>query len=164
MSEDQYLTFQIRKNGFGLPINRVREIIGYEEPVIVPLMPKWVSGIINLRGNSVPVIDLGFRLFGEKTELSRHTCFVIFSADEGKKEKLMGLMVDSVNEVVSFREEDLEEAPDIGHGIKADFLNGVGKMNSRFYLLLNMEQTLEDINSEDIHAAMAALTEKAQVK
>lgn len=160
-NEGQYLTFKIQGNGFGLPIDRVREIIGYEKPVTVPLMPKWVYGVINLRGASIPVIDLGLRFFAKDIEISRHTCIVIFSAEAtGSKIRFMGLIVDSVSEVVSFGIKDLEESPDVGNGIRANFLNGIGKINNRFFLLLNIEKTLESVNKEEIEKIMATYGKK----
>ncbi|MCB1147292.1 MAG: purine-binding chemotaxis protein CheW [Leptospiraceae bacterium] len=159
MNEDQYLTFQLKGKGYGLPIHVVREIIGYETPDIVPMMPEWMKGIINLRGHGVPVIDLAIRFYNSETTITNHSCIVIFNAGTAEDEKLMGLIVDSVSEVILFSNEMIEAPPETGTGQKADFLVGVGKLENKFYLLLNIRTTLEYVSKMDLSETLESIEE-----
>jgi purine-binding chemotaxis protein CheW len=150
----QYLTFTLGDEVFAMDIRTVREIIQHAAMTVVPLMPNFVRGVINLRGSVVPVIDLQSRFGRATTVVGKKTCVVIFDASsEGEKMEL-GLMVDSVSEVIDILPEQIEPPPHFGTSIQRDFIRGMGKVDGEFIVILEPARAL---NVDD----MAALAEKA---
>lgn len=142
MQEIQYLTFLISEEAFGLGILNIKEIIEFESVTHVPMMPSYIPGVINLRGNVVPVIDLNHRFYKQKTEFGRKTCIIITEVALEKESIDVGLLVDAVNEVVDIPENMIESAPSFGAKIRLDFIQGLGKVEDKFVILLNIEKIL----------------------
>ncbi|TGL57330.1 purine-binding chemotaxis protein CheW [Leptospira ognonensis] len=142
MQEIQYLTFLISEEAFGLGILNIKEIIEFESVTHVPMMPSYIPGVINLRGNVVPVIDLNHRFYKQKTEFGRKTCIIITEVALEKESIDVGLLVDAVNEVVDIPENMIENAPSFGAKIRLDFIQGLGKVEDKFVILLNIEKIL----------------------
>lgn len=138
----QYLTFSLGDEVFATDIRTVREIIQHASMTVVPLMPKFVRGVINLRGAVVPVIDLQSR-FGRATSVvGKKTCIVIFDAStEGEKVEL-GLMVDAVSEVIQIAPASIEAPPQFGTSIERDYIKGIGKVDGTFIVILDLERAL----------------------
>ena len=139
----QYLTFSVGDEVFAMDIITVREIIQITSITTVPLMPDFVRGVINLRGAVLPVIDLKSR-FGRGTALvGKRSCVVIFdSVRDGDKVEL-GLMVDSVSEVVEVPVSSIEPAPQFGNSIERSFIGGMGKVGGQFIVILDTERALD---------------------
>jgi len=151
----QYLTYSLGDEVFAMDIRAVREIIQYATMTAVPLMPEFVRGVINLRGQVVPVIDLQSRLGRATAKVGKKTCIIIFDASrEGEKLEL-GLMVDAVSEVIEIPDAHIEPAPQFGASIRRDFIRGMGKVDGEFIVILEPERALD---IED----MALLTEQTQ--
>ena len=151
----QFLTFQLGKETFAMDIRTVREIIQVGPMTVVPLMPDFVRGVINLRGAVVPVIDLHARFGRAPAQIGKKTCIVMFDAvREGERVEL-GLLVDSVSEVVEIAPEQIEPAPSFGASVRRDFIQGMGKLGPRFVIILDPDKAL-DVND------MAQLCEAAQ--
>jgi purine-binding chemotaxis protein CheW len=142
MQEIQYLTFLISDEAFGLGILHIKEIIEFESVTHVPMMPEYIPGVINLRGNVVPVIDLNHRFYRKKTDFGRKTCIIITEVAMEKESIDVGLLVDAVNEVVDIPPKLIESAPSFGAKIRLDFIQGLGKVDEKFVILLNIEQIL----------------------
>lgn len=151
----QYLAFELRGESFAIDILRVREIIEYVQPTTIPMMPVFVRGVINLRGNVVPVIDLGRRFGRGGTEVRKRTCIVIVEVDGNDGGQHIGILVDAVNEVLEFAPEKIEAAPAFGAGLRQDFICGMGRVEGGFIILLNVSRAL----SVEEMAALARLTE-----
>lgn len=147
--EEQFLTFHVKKQTFGLDILFVREIIEYANVTPVPLVPEFIKGILNLRGKVVPVLDLSRRLGWEKTDIGRMTCIIITEIRHETLTTEIGLVVDAVNEVVKLSRDNLEASPNFGANVRADFVSQVGKIDGKFVLLLNIANLLDakDIES-----------------
>ncbi|XDD44126.1 chemotaxis protein CheW [Leptospira sp. WS60.C2] len=143
MQEIQYLTFLLSNELFGLGILYIKEIIEFESVTHVPMMPEYIPGVINLRGNVVPVIDLNTRFYKKKTEINRKTCIIITEIQLEKETIDVGLLVDAVNEVVDIPENQIEEAPSFGSKIRLDFIQGIGKLDNQFVIILKMNQILD---------------------
>ncbi|EMJ86317.1 chemotaxis protein CheW [Leptospira meyeri] len=143
MQELQYLTFLISEELFGLGILYIKEIIEFESVTHVPMMPEYIPGVINLRGNVVPVIDLNMRFYRRKTETNRKTCIIITEIKLENEIIDVGLLVDAVNEVVDITPESIEEPPSFGSKIRLDFIQGLGKLESKFVIILKVNQILE---------------------
>jgi len=142
MQEIQYLTFLISEEEFGLGILHIKEIIEFDSVTHVPMMPEYIPGVINLRGNVVPVIDLNHRFYKRKTEIGRKTCIIITEVAMEKESIDVGLLVDAVNEVVDIPPNLIENAPSFGAKIRLNFIHGLGKVDEKFIILLNIEQIL----------------------
>jgi purine-binding chemotaxis protein CheW len=149
----QYLTFSLGDEVFAMDIRCVREIIQHGHMTMVPLMPEFVRGVINLRGSVVPVIDLQSRFGRARAQIGKKTCIVIFDATIADEKVELGLLVDSVSEVIDIAQTNVEPPPQFGTSIRRDFVHGMGRVGSDFIVILAPERAL-DINE------MAALAEK----
>ncbi|MGE8719753.1 chemotaxis protein CheW [Leptospira terpstrae] len=143
MQELQYLTFLISEELFGLGILYIKEIIEFESVTHVPMMPEYIPGVINLRGNVVPVIDLNMRFYKKKTETNRKTCIIITEIKMENEIIDVGLLVDAVNEVVDITPDSIEDPPSFGSKIRLDFIQGLGKLENKFVIILKVNQILE---------------------
>jgi purine-binding chemotaxis protein CheW len=147
----QYLTFTLQNEVYGLDILRVREILEYSRPTIVPMMPAFVHGVINLRGNVVPVIDLAQRFGRAATTLQPRTCVVIIEIDGEDGPLAIGILVDAVNAVLDMDAAQIEPTPSFGTGLRQDFIRGMARTDAGFIILLDVGRVL----SVDDMAAMA---------
>ena len=138
----QYLTFSLGGEVFALGILNVKEIIEFGNITETPMMPAFIRGVINLRGAVVPVIDLSARFGGETSAVSRRTCIVIVELGDGDDRQDLGVIVDAVNEVLEIPRGDIEPPPSFGAKIRADFIQGMGKVDSRFVIILNVDRVL----------------------
>ena len=138
----QYLTFTLGGEMYAVETLSVKEIIEYGQVTAVPMMPPSIRGVINLRGAVVPVIDLKARFGGQATEITRRTCIVIIEIDEGEEQQVIGIVVDTVSEVLEIPAADIEPPPSFGARIRADFISGMGKIAGRFVILLDMGRVL----------------------
>jgi purine-binding chemotaxis protein CheW len=108
----------------------------------VPMMPVFLRGVINLRGQVVPVIDLQSRLGGSVALVQKKTCIIIFDALSDGEKVVIGLMVDAVSEVIDIRDADIEPPPQFGASIRKDFIRGMGKVGAEFIVILEPEKAL----------------------
>lgn len=156
--QNQYLTFQIGREMFAVGILNIREIIEYGSLTTVPMMPEFVRGVINLRGSVVPVIDLSARFGRGESSINRRSCVVILEV-EGLADSLqeIGVIVDSVSEVLEIPPADIEPAPSFGAHIRSDFIAGMGKVEGQFVILLDVQQAL---NTREM-AELAAISDGA---
>ena len=139
----QYLTFALGEEVFAMDIRTVREIIQCVAMTIVPLMPSFVRGVINLRGAVVPVIDLQARFGRPAAKVGKKTCIVIFDAvREGERVEL-GLMVDAVSEVIEIAAQQIEPPPNFGATVRRDFIRGMGKVANRFVIILEPDRAFD---------------------
>jgi len=142
VEQQQYLTFSLGEEMFGLGILSVREILEYGQITEVPLVPDFIQGVINLRGAVVPVINLAVRFGRQAGEITKRTCIVIIEITQDQHTHQMGLVVDAVSEVLEIPSADIEPPPAFGSRIRTDFIAGMGKVNSKFVVLLNVDQIL----------------------
>lgn len=143
LDKAQYLTFALEKETFAIGILAIKEIIEYGHLTEVPMMPEFIRGVINLRGAVVPVVDLVARFGKGKTVPDRRTCIVIVEARCGEDEvQEFGVLVDAVNEVMEIPREEVEPAPAFGARIRPDFIHGMGKVNGRFVIILDVDRVL----------------------
>jgi purine-binding chemotaxis protein CheW len=138
----QYLTFTLGGEMFAVAILNVKEIIEYGTVTEIPMMPGFIRGVINLRGAVVPVIDLSCRFGGKATEVARRTCIIIIEMTEGDVKQDIGVMVDAVSEVLEIAAGEIEPAPTFGAKIRTDFISGMGKVNGKFVIILEVDRVL----------------------
>jgi len=141
----QYLTFTIGNEHFGMDLHQTREIIEYAGITQVPLMPQFITGVINLRGEVVPVIDLSIRLGREAITVHKRTCVIVVELHSFEHHCVLGLLADAVNEVIDLARNDIEDAPAFGAKIRAEFIQGIAKKDNEFIILLDAEKTLSPI-------------------
>lgn len=138
----QYLTFMLGGEMFAIGILNIKEIIEYGQPTEVPMMPDYVRGVINLRGRVVPVIDLLPRFGRSASPVSKRTCIVIIDVETDGERQDIGVVVDAVSEVLQIPASEIEPPPAFGARIRADFIAGMGKINNKFVILLNVDKVL----------------------
>jgi purine-binding chemotaxis protein CheW len=138
----QYLTFQLGDEVFALDVSRVREILEFTRITQVPKTPDYMKGVINLRGNVVPVVDMRLKLGLAETIKTVDTCIVVVEVLSEGENIVMGALVDSVQEVIEIEHDQIEPAPKIGIQLNTDFVAGMGKKDDRFVIILNMDKVL----------------------
>lgn len=138
----QFLTFLLGGEMFMLGIARIKEIIEYRGITAVPMMPAFIRGVINLRGSVVPVVDLGSRFGRGGGAVTRRTCIVIIEVNAEGEHQDIGVVVDAVSEVMNLPSSDIEPAPAFGARIRADFVEGMARVNGRFVIVLNADRVL----------------------
>ena len=138
----QFLTFRIGKEYFGIELEQPREILEYTGVTEVPLMPKFLSGVINLRGEMVPVIDLAVRLGRDPIKVQRRTCIIVVEIHAQDQDHVLGLLADGVSEVVEIPKLEIEKAPSFGANIRAEFIQGIAKRDNQFVVLLDAANAL----------------------
>ena len=137
-TRSQYVAFTLGEETFAMESRSVREVLQYSGLTVVPLMPDFVRGVLNLRGAVVPVIDLNIRFGRPETAIQRRTCVVIVEVQA----TLLGILVDHVSEVLEIAGTDIEATPSFGHSLRSDFVSGVGKVGGRFIILLDINRVL----------------------
>lgn len=138
----QYLTFMLGRETLALGILSIKEILEYGQPTEVPMMPSFIRGVINLRGAVVPVLDLAARLNRSSNPVTKKTCIVIVEVHFGEERQVIGIVVDAVNEVLEIAAADIEPTPAFGTSIRAEYIAGLGKVNGKFVIVLDVNQVL----------------------
>src|SRR5579864_6370337 len=138
----QYLTFMIGGEEYAVSLLRVKEIIEYDTVTEIPKTPEWVRGVINLRGNVVPVIDLAVKFRLAPSVAGKLTCIVITEIECEGEATVMGVMADSVRQVIDLKPQDIEPPPAFGTRVKVDYLVGMARSGKKFCLLLDTEKVL----------------------
>jgi purine-binding chemotaxis protein CheW len=155
--QTQYLTFMLGGEMFAIGILGIKEIIEYGGLTEVPMMPQCIRGVINLRGAVVPVMDLSVRFGKPSTTVTKRSCIVIVEVENGGERQDMGVVVDAVNAVLEIPGSEIEPPPAFGARIRTDFIEGMGKLNGKFVILLNVNAVL---STEEI-GALAQVEETA---
>jgi len=138
----QYLTFALRGEMFAIGILNIKEIIEYGSLTEVPMMPEFIRGVINLRGAVVPVVDLSARFGSQRSDITRRTCIVIVEVETDGEKHDIGVVVDSVSAVLEITDSEIEAAPSFGAKIRADFIAGMGKVNGKFVIIIDVNNVL----------------------
>ena len=138
----QFLTFALAGEVYAIDILNIKELIEYGNLTPVPMMPDYIAGVMNLRGSVVPVIDLAARFGTEPIEITKRTSIVVVEVSDRDTESEIGIVVDLVNEVIDIVAEDIEPPPAFGAHIRADFIAGMGKIDGRFLILLDVSNVL----------------------
>ncbi len=136
----QYLSFKLEEEEFALEISRVREVLDFTRVTKVPQAPDFMKGVINLRGAVVPVVDLNRKFGIRDTEKTVHTRIIIGEVDIDGDQTVLGVLADSVHEVMELEPEHIEPAPKIGARMNTDFLKGMGKRDEEFVMILDIDR------------------------
>jgi purine-binding chemotaxis protein CheW len=141
--EGKYLTFALAQEEYGLEILKVREIIGYIAVTAVPQTPHYVKGVINLRGQVIPVIDLRSKFGMETAEVTDETCIIVVEINQDSRKFSTGIMVDCVQEVLDIPGDSIEEAPQFDTSVNTNFILGMGKVGESIKILLDIDRVLD---------------------
>ncbi len=155
VEQEQYLTFLLAGEEYAISILQVKEIIEYDTVTAVPKTPKWIRGVINLRGSVVPVVDLGVKFgMGERT-VTKTSCIVIVESQMESENTLMGVMADAVSQVMDITAGEIQQVPAFGTRIKVDYLLGIAQLGKKFVLLLDIDKVLSADEALDLEEATA---------
>ena len=154
----QYLTFKLDEEVFALDITKVREVLDFTTITKVPKTPEFMRGVINLRGSVVPVVDLRLKFGMSKTERTVNTCIIITEVIADNETTVIGALADSVQEVMDLEANHIEPAPRIGTRLNTEFIRGMGKRNSAFIIILDIDKVF----STDELALVQAGQEEAE--
>jgi purine-binding chemotaxis protein CheW len=144
--DGKYLTFALANEEYGLEILKVREIIGYMDITAVPQTPSHVKGVINLRGQVIPVIDLRAKFGMETAEVTEETCIIVVETTQNQRNFSTGIVVDRVQEVLDIAGENIEEAPHFDSSVNTNFILGMGKIGDSVKILLDIDRVLVNTN------------------
>ncbi|MGE5295694.1 MAG: chemotaxis protein CheW [Solirubrobacterales bacterium] len=140
--EGKYLTFALAQEEYGLEILKVREIIGYVEVTAVPQTPFHIKGVINLRGQVIPVIDLRAKFGMPTAQINEQTCIIVVEISQEGRTFSTGIVVDRVQEVLDIEGAAIEEPPQFGASVNTDFILGIGKVGDSVKILLDIDRVL----------------------
>lgn len=148
--KNRFLTFSLDNGSYGIDIKYVIEIIGIQSITEIPELPDYVKGIINLRGKIIPVMDVRLRFKKEPKEYNDRTCVIVVDMSGVS----IGLIVDSVSEVITISEEDMVEPPKMNKGFNNRYIKKIGKVGSEVKLLLDCEKLLTESELEDLNESL----------
>lgn len=140
--DGKYLTFALAHEEYGLEILKVREIIGYIDVTAVPQTPGYVKGVINLRGQVIPVVDLRAKFGMETAKVTEETCIIVVEIAEGSRKFNTGIVVDRVQEVLDIAGGDIEESPQFDASVDTTFILGMAKVGESVKILLEIDKVL----------------------
>lgn len=147
VSSKQYVTFCLADELFGVEVNRTREILSVVAVTSVPQTPDYMLGVINLRGQVVPVVDMRLKLGLPASEESQDTCIIVVEVLVDDEPIVVGALADAVREVLEIRSDAIEPPPRLGTKLKTEFIKGMGKVDEQFLILLDIDKVF---NSEEI--------------
>lgn len=140
MKSDQYLTFKLKEETYGVNIVQILEILEYKIFTKIPQTPEYLGGVTNLRGKAIPVIDMRIKLGMEKGEISVNSSIIVMDIKINEENITLGILADSVCEVIEIAGENIESVPKIGKKLNTDFIRGIGKKDNKFIIILNIER------------------------
>lgn len=143
----QYLTFKLGNEIFATDVAKVREVLDFTNITEIPRTPDFMSGVINLRGSVVPVVDLRLCLEMSKTVKTRNTCIVVVEVMLENEATVIGALADSVEEVIDLEPDQIQPPPRIGTHIRTDFIKGMGKRENQFVMILDIDRVF---SAEDL--------------
>lgn len=161
--EKQFVTFSLGEELFAVPVEVVREILDHEEPFKIPHGPDYLLGLRDVRGQGVPVIDLRLRLAMSKTVRTPHTRILVLDVPVSDRVLALGLVADRVYEVVPFRQNQIETAPDIGVRWRSDYIAGVVRREAGFVVIIDLARLFSDAGSALAGSSMTGGLATAQV-
>jgi purine-binding chemotaxis protein CheW len=149
----QYLSFTLDNEEYGVDILRVQEIRSWEPISRIPNVPHYEKGVVNLRGSIVPIIDLREKLGIKSAEYTPLTVVVVLQMNDNNKTRTMGVVVDSVSDVINLDKTKIQDAPDFGAKVSNEFINGLVSVNERMVILLDVDKLLklEDLEEQEMN-------------
>ena len=141
--EGKYLTFSLDEEEYGIGILKIKEIIGMIAVTPIPKTPKFIKGVVNLRGKVIPVVDLRLKFDMASAEYTERTCIVVVEIAGAAGKIMIGLVVDAVSEVLNIKKEEIEDPPKFGIAVETDYILGMAKRDNGVKILLDIDKVLE---------------------
>ena len=151
MGTNQYLAFKLDQEIYALDIEQVREVLDFTKVTKIPQMPEFMRGVINLRGGVIPVVDLRFKFNMSATEKTLDTCIIIIEITIDQEVKILGVLADSVQEVMNLDSDQIEPPPSIGTRLDTKFIKGMGKKNDDFIIILDINRVFSSDDLTTVH-------------
>lgn len=151
--DGKYLTFTLADEEYGIGILKIKEIIGLMQITTVPQTPEFIKGVINLRGKVIPVVDLRLRFGMDSMDYTERTCIIVVEIKGANDSVQIGIVVDSVSEVLNIRGEDIEDTPAFGAKLNTDFISGMAKTEDNVKILLDIDRVLSTQELESLERA-----------
>ena len=151
--EGKYLTFALAGEEYGIGILKVKEIIGIMTITPVPKTPGYIKGVINLRGKVIPVIDLRLKFNMESAAYTERTCIIVVEISSAERKIMMGIVVDSVSEVLNIRQGEIADTPAFGAKMDTAYILGMAKMGGGVKILLDIDRVLNDHKFQNVARA-----------
>ena len=151
--DGEYLTFTLAVEEYGIGILKIKEIIGLMQITTVPQTPEFIKGVINLRGKVIPVVDLRLRFGMDSMDYTERTCIIVVEITGTNGSVQIGIVVDSVSEVLNIRGEDIEDTPAFGAKLNTDFISGMAKTEDNVKILLDIDRVLSTQELESLERA-----------
>ena len=142
-NSNQFLTFMLAGEEYGVDILRVQEIKGWDEATEIPNTPEYIQGVMNLRGTIVPIVDLRSRFELERIEYSNTTVVIVLKTKTNDTEKTIGFVVDAVSDVYNVTEEQLKPSPDFGNSVNTEFVSGLATVDEKMVILLDIDHLID---------------------
>lgn len=142
-SVDQYLTFSIGQEDYGVKILSVQEIRGWETVARVPNTPQYIKGVLNLRGNAVPVIDMRMRMQQIEPQYNNTTVVIVLRAELEGEERIAGIVVDDVSDVMNARSDEIKKTPDFGDRVDVEFIKGLVDVGGNMVMLFDVDKFMQ---------------------
>ncbi|HKL48384.1 MAG TPA: chemotaxis protein CheW [Desulfuromonadales bacterium] len=150
----QYLSFRLDENIFAVKVTKAREILDFAPVTRVPQTPDHMLGVINLRGHVVPIVDLRRKFGMPAVEPTRDSCIIVLEVDAFEEKLTIGAVADAVQEVLELPSDRIEPPPRLGNGINTRFIDGMGKTEEHFLILLNVDMIFTSEESDQLHHAL----------
>lgn len=161
---NKYVTFVLRGRRFGIEVLKSKEIVSYGKITPIPEAPKYIEGVINLRGSVVPVVDLTRKFFNQPTDFTESTSIIIVEPEIDGSINLMGIIVDVVKDVIEIKNETIEPPPKYGSKLESEYMSGVVAIDDDFLLMLDIDKVLSSIEMLDTkELVLDRELEKAQI-
>ena len=160
MATNQFLTFTLAEEQYAVDVVQVREVLAEMPLTVIPRMPTYLKGVINIRGSVVPVVDLRTKFGLDEAEKTIDTSIIVMDLQTGDAMITVGCLADSVQEVVDIADDSIEPPPTLGTSIDARFIKGLGKKDERFIIMLDIDRVFQ----ADELSAVAATAESAEKK
>jgi len=152
-SQQQYLTFLLAGEEYGVDILRVQEIKGWDTVTQIPNTPEYIRGVINLRGTIVPIIDMRVRFSLEELEYGPTTVVIVLKVESDDKSRIMGIVVDGVSDVYNMPDEEIKPSPDFGSAVDTDFVKGLATVNEKMVIVLDIDHMCNSDELSNIDSA-----------
>jgi len=153
---DQFLTFMLAGEEYGVDILRVQEIKGWDAVTTIPNTPEYLRGVINLRGTIVPIIDMRIRFGIDKLDYGPLTVVIVLKVDSGERNRVIGIVVDGVSDVYNVPEEEIKPSPDFGSAVDTEFVRGLATIEDKMVIVLDIDQMF---NSGDLEIMDSCIDE-----
>lgn len=149
----QYLTFRLEEETYALDISRVHSVLDFDRITKVPKTPDFMRGVINLRGSVVPIVDMKLKFDLSETEKAIDTCVIISEVDLDGENTVLGILADTVEEVITLEPDKIEPAPRIGTKVNTEFIKGMGKRDENFIIILDIDKIFSAEEMEIVQGA-----------